>query len=117
MALPKYGPGIRAAQLSGFLGLAMGLYLFDNIYNVIKRQDLYVVNWCCGCASFVAVWYFLTRLLHISLVVASSESMLVATFIMAIISAFVSRRACLRHDRRRKVQDLKTLTSVPGGMV
>jgi hypothetical protein len=43
--------------------------------------------------------------------------MLAATFIMAIISAFVSRRACLRHDRRRKVQDLKTVTSVPGGMV
>jgi O-antigen/teichoic acid export membrane protein len=117
MVLPKYGPGIRAAQLSGFLGFAMGLYMFDHIYNVIKRQDLYVVNWCCGCASFVVIWYCLTRFLHIAPALASAESMLAATFIMAIISAFVSRRACLRHDRRRKVQDLKTVTSVPGGMV
>jgi len=99
LVLPKYGPGLRAAQLSGFLGLAMGLYLFDNVYNVIKRQDLYVVNWCCGCASFFAIWYCLVRVLHISLAIASAESMLAATLLMAMISAFMSRRACLRHDR------------------
>ena len=48
LVLPRYEPGIRAAQLSGFLGMAMGMYLFDNIYNVIKRQDLYVMNWLIG---------------------------------------------------------------------
>ncbi len=99
LVLPKYGPGIRAAQLSGFLGLAMGLYLFDSVYNVIKRQDLYVANWCCGCASFVAIWYCLAQFLHIAPALASAESMLAATFLMAMISTFVSRRACLRHDR------------------
>ncbi len=101
IVLPKYAPGIRAGQLSAFLGLAMGLYLFDNIYNVIKRQDLYVINWCVGCLSFVSVWYFLARLMHVSLAVASSVSMLIATFIMAATSALVSRKACLSHDRRR----------------
>lgn len=98
LALPKYVPGIRAAQLSGFLGLAMGLYLFDNVYNVIKRQDLYVVNWCCGCASFVAIWYCLGRFMNLAPALASAEAMLAATFIMATVSAFVSRRACLKHD-------------------
>lgn len=99
LVLPKYTPGIRAAQWSGFLGLAMGLYLFDNVYNVIKRQDLYVVNWFCGCASFVAIWFCLTRFLRIPLAVASAESMLAATLLMAMISTFVSRLACLRHDQ------------------
>ncbi len=102
LVLPKYSPGIRAAQLSGFLGLTMSLYLFDNIYNVIKRQDLYVVNWCCGCASFVAIWYCLSRFMHVAPALASAGSMLAATFLMALISAFVSKRACLAHDRRMK---------------
>jgi O-antigen/teichoic acid export membrane protein len=116
LVLPKYGPGIRAAQWSGFLGLAMGLYLFDNVYNVIRRQDLYVINWCCGCASFVAIWYCLVRFLHISLAIASAEAMLAATFLMAIISAFVSRRACLAHDRRRNMKNQGTATSALGEM-
>jgi hypothetical protein len=33
------------------------------------------------------------------LAIASAESMLAATLLMAMISAFMSRRACLRHDR------------------
>jgi O-antigen/teichoic acid export membrane protein len=105
LVLPKYGPGIRAAQLSGFLGLAMGMYLFDNIYNVIKRQDLYVINWCIGCSSFFLIWYALTRVLQISLTIASAESILAATFVMALVSSLVSRRACLAHDRRIRVHD------------
>jgi O-antigen/teichoic acid export membrane protein len=104
LVLPKYSLGIRAAQLSGFLGLALGMYLFDNVYNVIKRQDLYVLNWCCGCASFVAIWYCLSRFLHIAPALASAGSMLAATFLMAVISAFVSRRACLAHDRPEHVE-------------
>jgi O-antigen/teichoic acid export membrane protein len=117
MVLPKYGPGIRAAQLSGFLGFVMGLYMFDHIYNVIKRQDLYVINWCCGCASFVVIWYCLTRFFHIALSLASAESMLAATFLMAVISAFVSRRACLAHDRCLNTGNEKTVTITPDGMV
>jgi O-antigen/teichoic acid export membrane protein len=106
LVLPKYGPGIRAAQLSGFLGLAMGFYMFDHIYNVIKRQDLYIFNWCCGCASFVSIWYGLTRVLHVAPSLASAGAMLAATFLMAIISAFVSRSACLAHDRRHDRAEL-----------
>jgi len=101
--LPKYIPGIPAAQWSGFLGFAMGFYLFDSIYNVIKRQDLYAFNWGVGCATFFATWYCLTRLLHISLAVASAQSMLLATLVMAMVSAFVGKRACMAHDRRIKL--------------
>ena len=113
MVLPKYVPGIRAAQWSSFLGFAMGFYQFDSIYNVIKRQYLYVFNWCIGCLIFVAVWYFLTQYLHISLAVASSQSMLLATFAMAMISMFVSKRACLAHDRLLNVDIKSTTNSVP----
>jgi O-antigen/teichoic acid export membrane protein len=105
LVLPKYIPGVRAAQWSGFIGFAMAFYLFDIVYNVIKRQDLYVINWCVGCSAFVAVWYCLTRFLHISLAVASAESMLGATFLMGMISAIVSRRACLVHDRRVRARN------------
>jgi O-antigen/teichoic acid export membrane protein len=111
--LPKYIPGIRAAQWSGFLGFAMGFYQFDNIYNVIKRQDLYIFNWCAGCLTFVAVWYLLTRSLHISLAVASAQSMLLATFVMAMVSAFVSKRACLAHDRCTKAGNDQTVIIAP----
>jgi O-antigen/teichoic acid export membrane protein len=113
LVLPKYGLGIRAAQWSGFLGLAMSLDLFDNIYNVIKRQDLYIFNWCAGCLTFVAVWYLLTRSLHISLAVASAQSMLLATFVMAMVSAFVSKRACLAHDRCTKAGNDQTVIIAP----
>ena len=111
--LPKYIPGIRAAQWSGFLGFAMGFYQFDNIYNVIKRQDLYVFNWCVGCLTFATVWYCLTQYLHISLAVASAQSMLLATFVMAIVSAFVSKRACLAHDRGMKTGNEQTAITAP----
>lgn len=110
IVLPKYVPGIRAAQWCSFLGFAMGFYQFDGIYNVIKKQYLYVFNWCIGCLIFVAVWYFLIELLHVSLAVASSQSMLLATFVMAMVSMFVSKRACLAHDRFAK-NDIKSTTN------
>jgi hypothetical protein len=113
MVLPKYSPGIRAAQLNGFIGLAMGLSLFDNVYNVIKRQDLYVINLVIGGFSFMSAWYGLTMFLHISLTVASSGAMLTATFVMATISAFLSRSACLTHDRRRNAGNDQTTLIVP----
>ena len=100
LVLPKYLPGVRAAQWSGFIGFAMGFYLFDSPYNIIKRQDLYFVNWCIGCSAFVAIWFGLTRFLHVSLAVASSQSMIVATLIMCGTSAYIGRRACLNHDLR-----------------
>jgi O-antigen/teichoic acid export membrane protein len=98
IALPRYVSGIRAAQWSCFLGLAMGFYIFDNVYNVIKRQDLYLINWAIGASSFLAVWYVLAIFMHVSPAVASAQSMLVATFLMAVASAFVSRKACILHD-------------------
>jgi hypothetical protein len=110
LVLPRYIPGTRAAQYSAFLAVAMGMYVFDNIYNVIKRQDLYFINWCFGSASFFGVWLCLTRVLHVSLVVASSISMLASTFIMAIISIFVSRKICLAHDRCRRTANGQTPT-------
>lgn len=100
LVLPKYVPGIPAARISAFLGLAMGLYLFDNIYNVIRRQDLYIINWCAGCASFALVWFAATRWFKVSLSVASADSMLISTVLMALVSVAVSRRACSQHDRR-----------------
>lgn len=98
--LPRYIPGIRAAQCSAFLGFAMALYVFDNVYNVIRRQHLYIVNWCAGCLTFTVAWYCLVHFVHVTLAVASSEAMLLSTFVMAVISSIVSRKACLAHDRR-----------------
>jgi O-antigen/teichoic acid export membrane protein len=111
LVLPKYVAGIRAAQWAGFLGFAMGFYLFDSVYNIIKRQDLYFYNWCAGCSTFVAAWYCLTRLLHVPLAVASSQSMLLATFVMAIVSAFVGKTASMAHDRRLEAQRSRTAGS------
>jgi len=99
LLLPKYIPGIRAAQLSSFICFAMAFDMFDAVFNVIKRQDLYVINWCVSCSTFVAVWYFLTLFFHVSLAVASAESMLCATLIMGMNSVLLSRRACLVHDQ------------------
>ena len=101
LILPRYSPGIPAARCSVFLGFAMGFYQFDNIYNVIRRQDLYLVNWCVACVSFAAAWFALTRWLLIPMAVAAAASMLIATFLMAMSSMLVSRWACMIHDRRR----------------
>lgn len=100
LVLPKYLPGVRAAQWSGFLGFAMGFYLFDSPYNIIKRQDLYFINWCVGCCTFVGAWFFLVKSLHIALAVASAQSMLIATLVMCGVSSFIGRRACLKHDAK-----------------
>ncbi len=112
LVLPKYVAGVRAAQWAGFLGFAMGFYLFDSVYNVIKRQDLYFYNWCAGCTTFLATWYCLTQLLHVPLAVASSQSMLVATVVMAIVSAFVGKRASMAHDLRLKAQESDRVESI-----
>lgn len=101
--LPRYSPGISAARCSAFLGFAMGFYQFDNIYNVIRRQDLYIMNWCVACASFAASWFILTRWLAVPMALAAAASMLIATFTMAMTSMLVSRRACLLHDHRRRL--------------
>ena len=100
--LPRYTPGIRAAQWSSFIGLAMGLYVFDNVYNVIKKQHLYLISFAVGVVSFGSAWYLLVYIFHVSLAVASAQAMLFATFVMAITSAIVSRKACLVHDREKR---------------
>lgn len=97
--LPKYVPGISAAQYAAFLGLAMGCYVFDNVYNIIGRQDAYVANWVVGVLVFYATWYVLTDILSLPKGISSAQSMLFATSVMAISSAVISRRLCVAHDR------------------
>jgi hypothetical protein len=97
--LPKYLPGAPSAQWASFMGLAAGIYIFDNVYNVIGRQDLYIMNWVVGAIVFWGSWFSLTHGFTRIHIVAAVQSMLFATFVMALVSVFVSRQACLSHDR------------------
>ena len=98
--LPKYLPGAASAQWASFMGLAAGIYIFDNVYNVIGRQDLYIANWLVGAVVFFGSWFSLTHGFNRIHILAAAQSMLLATLVMALVSLFVSRRACLMHDQR-----------------
>jgi len=96
--LPNYLPGVPAARWASFLGGAMGLYVFDNIYNIIGRQDVYVANWFFGVSLFFVCWHTSTHLLGQSKMIAAAQSMFFATLGMAFLSMVMSYRICRRHD-------------------
>jgi len=111
--LPKYLSGAPSAQWASFMGLAAGIYIFDNVYNVIGRQDLYIMNWVVGAIAFWGSWFSLTHGFTRIHIVAAAQSMLLATLIMAILSGIVSRRACLMHDSQAKVKNCRIRNIAP----
>lgn len=96
--LPKYIPGITAAQWAAFIGLSTGLSVFNNVYNVIRRQDVYLVTIVIGLAVFWGMWFFLTRSLGHPEIVSAVQAMLMATFVMSLSSAIISKVTCRNHD-------------------
>lgn len=102
--IPKYIPGTNAAQWAALIGLARGLSVYNNVYNVIKRQDIYLVCLAIGLTTFVGGWLLLTRALSQPRMIASIQSMLLATLIMSISSAILSRLICRSHDYNNLVK-------------
>lgn len=98
--LPMYMEGIRAAQWASFLGLAMGLYVFGNVFNVIKRQDLFLVGWVLGVIGYWVAWKLLTRPPTSDITVAAAQAMLISTFLSSLVSVGTSYWACHAHDAR-----------------
>ena len=96
--LPKYIPGIAAAQWAAFIGLSTGFSVFNTIYNVIRRQDIYLVSLAIGLAVFWSMWFLLTRSLGKPEIVSAVQAMLMATLIMSVASAIISKIACRIHD-------------------
>lgn len=98
--LPNYRPGIPAAQWASLMGLAMGTYVFGNIFNVIRRQDLFAICWIIGLGGFWGSWRVLGGLGEDRTVVAA-QSLLVGTFLLSLTGVFTSLWACRRHDRAK----------------
>jgi O-antigen/teichoic acid export membrane protein len=97
--LPAYMPGAVAAQWASLTGLAMGLSVFNNIFNVIQRQDAYIASLAIGVAFFFAAWALLTKLLGQPALVSAVQSMFAGNLTMSLSSMIISRRICIRHDR------------------
>lgn len=100
LLLPAYTPGIPAAQWACLTGLAMGLSVYGNVFNVIRRQDLYLISFGIGLAVFFGAWSALTGPLGQAPLESAVQSMLAANLSMAVASAITSRLACLHHDRK-----------------
>lgn len=98
--LPNYKPGIVAAQWISFMGLAMGTYVFGNIFNVIRRQDLFAIGWIIGLGGFWGSWWVLGRMGEDKTVIAA-QSLLVGTLLLSLTGVFTSLWVCRRHDRVR----------------
>ncbi len=99
--LPNYTPGVNAARWAAFMGLAMGLSIFDNVYNVIRRQDIYVIGWVVGVAVFWGILWILTQNPTYDRKVAASQAMLGSTFVFSCLSVLLSWVACKIHDIRQ----------------
>lgn len=97
--IPKYAFGAKAAQWAAFLGLARGLSVYNNVYNVIKRQDIYLICLAIGVVAFGGGWILLTKLLAQQRLLAAVQSSLFSTAVMSISSAILSRSLCSSHDR------------------
>jgi O-antigen/teichoic acid export membrane protein len=98
--LPKYSPGINAAQWAAFIGLAMGLSVFNNIFNIIGRQEIFLICLALGVCTFVGAWYFLTKRLGHPELASAVQSMLIATLLMSVLSAITSKYICVLHDKK-----------------
>lgn len=99
--LPAYQPGVEAAQWACLTGIAMAFSVFNNVFNVIQRQDIYLIGLGIGLAVFFTAWFALTRAMGQTEILAAVQSMLLANLAMAIASALLSKIVCTGHDKRR----------------
>lgn len=98
--LPAYTPGIDAAKWACLGGIALGCSVYNNVYNVIQRQDLYLAALGIGVMIFFSTWILLTQYFAIGKLLSAVQSMLVANLLMSCASVYITRWACLRHDRK-----------------
>ena len=98
--LPRYAPGIPAAQWASLLGMAMGFYPLAQIFNVIKRQDLYAAGWGVGLALFLVVFLLLARSNELTRATSSAQAMLAGTLSSNLVWTILAKYACVAHDRR-----------------
>lgn len=99
LLVPAYQPGTRAAQWACLSGLAMGFSVYNNVFNVIQRQDIYLLSLAVGLAVFFSAWHLL-RAAGEAEIVSAVQAMLLANFMMSMASMLLSRMACVLHDRR-----------------
>jgi O-antigen/teichoic acid export membrane protein len=102
--LPAYAPGIAAARWAALTGVAMAPSIFGNLFNLLGRQDLYLLCSAAGLAAFVSAWYVLTRVLHMPHLVSAAQCMLAGTFVTSMSSALLAFVLCRRHDAARASQ-------------
>lgn len=98
--LPAYLPGTEAAQWACLGGIALGFSVYNNVYNVIQRQDLYLFALGIGLVVFFGAWFVLTRHFAFDKLVSAVQSMLVANLVMSCSSTLITRWACVQHDRK-----------------
>lgn len=99
--LPAYVPGIRGAQWACLTGLAMGMSVYNNVFNVIQRQDLYLVSLALGVVVFFTSWNVLSRFLQVAPLESAVQSMLAANFSMSCAALLLTRIACVQDLRKQ----------------
>ena len=99
--LPAYVPGIPAARWAALTGVAMAPSIFGNIFNLLGRQDIYLLSSAAGLGAFASAWYVLTRMLHLPPIESAAQCMLAGTFVASMCSAILSLWLCRRHDARQ----------------
>jgi O-antigen/teichoic acid export membrane protein len=98
--LPAYVPGIQAAQWACLAGVALGASVYNNVYNVIQRQDLYLIALAVGLIAFFGTWVLLTQVFAFGKLISAVQSMLAANLVMSCSSIYLTRWACMLHDRK-----------------
>jgi O-antigen/teichoic acid export membrane protein len=101
--LPRYLVGINAAKLASLIGLSLGLSIFNNVFNVIKKQSLYPICFVIGLATFICAWFLLISSFKVNRMNAAIESMLIANMIMSVSSMYISNRVCKNLNKERKI--------------
>lgn len=101
LVLPAYIQGTAAAQWAALMGAALGFSIFNNIFNVLGRQDVYLVCALLGVAVFFGLWFTLAGLGTQPRLVCAAQSMIGAALATSLLSTFASRFICKRHDAGR----------------
>ncbi len=94
---PQYALGVPAAVVASFSGLAMAPHLFAALFNVLRRQELYLIGWIGGLASFLFVRYTVAGYLGMDVLVGTSLGMVTGTFVFSVLTMLLS----LGLDRRK----------------
>lgn len=98
--LPRYTMGIPAAQWSTLIVLFSALTVVESVFNVLKKQQFFILAALLNVLAFVLSWLWLAKgQTGSDLLVATAQANLIGLGVRSLASLLFAFWICYRHDR------------------